>query len=315
MAGNLWAVNSLGGYMSADKLSSVLRTAVQPLAKFRQFCDARDFTDKGLHKGQIFTWDVYNNIATQGTTLTETSTMPESNYTITQGTGTVDELGISVPFTQKLDNLSEHPVTEVVQKVLKDDCRKALDRQAYNQFNRTLLRVAPTSGTATDAITLTTNGTATITQTAGLGKNHIKAIVDTMKERNIPTYANDEYFGIAHPTTWRQVKNDLESVYQYRDEGFGMIYNGEIGKYEGVRFIEQNSIAKSGFASGLSNFAFFFGEDTVAEGIVVPEEIRGKIPTDYGRSKGIAWYALLGFALIHDSVAQQARIIKWDSAA
>jgi hypothetical protein len=30
-------------------------------------------------------------------------------------------------------------------------------------------------------------------------------------------------------------------------------------------------------------------EDTVTEGIVIPEEIRGKLPGDYGRSKGVAW--------------------------
>ena len=64
MAGQLWAVNSLGGYMYSLELSDILRTAVQPLCKFRQFCDAKDFTDKGLHKGQLFTWNVYNDIAT-----------------------------------------------------------------------------------------------------------------------------------------------------------------------------------------------------------------------------------------------------------
>ena len=52
MAGQLWAVNSLGGYQYSLELSDILRTAVQPLVKFRQFCDAKDFTDKGLHKGK-----------------------------------------------------------------------------------------------------------------------------------------------------------------------------------------------------------------------------------------------------------------------
>lgn len=139
---------------------------------------------------------------------------------------------------------------------------------------------------------------------------------------------NDEYFGIAWPTTWRGVKNDLEAVYQYRDEGFAMIYNGEIGKYEGTRFIEQtnvphgrynsgNYVSSSSFtawSTGLSDWAFFFGEDTVAEAIVVPEEMRGAIPSDYGRSKGIAWYYLGGFALTQ-TVAAQTRVIKWDSAS
>ena len=66
---------------------------------------------------------------------------------------------------------------------------------------------------------------------------HISAITDIMKERNIPSYMGDEYFGIAFPTTWMMVKNQLEGVYQYRDEGFQMIYDGEIGKFEGVRLI------------------------------------------------------------------------------
>lgn len=138
----------------------------------------------------------------------------------------------------------------------------------------------------------------------------------------------DEYFGIAWPSTWRPVKNDLEAVYQYRDEGFQMIYNGEIGKFEGVRFIEQTNIPKGNFGSGayqvaanftpwtngLSDNAFFFGEDTVAEAIVVPEEMRGAIPSDYGRNKGIAWYYLGGFALTQTQ-AKQARIVQWASAA
>lgn len=92
-----------------------------------------------------------------------------------------------------------------------------------------------------------------------------------------------------------------------------MIHNGEIGRYENVRFVEQTNIAKSAWSQAKSDWAFFFGEDTVAEGIVIPEEMRGKIPSDYGRSKGIAWYGLLGFG-ITQTAAAQARIVKWDSA-
>lgn len=318
MTAQLWATNSLGGYMYSLELSDILRTAVQPLCKFRQFCDAKDFTDKGLHKGQTFTWNVYNDVATAGTTLTETSTVPVTNFTITQGTGTVTELANSVAYTGMLDNLSKHPVQEIINKVLKNDAKKGIDFQAFNQFNTTLLRVVPSGGTDTAILTLTTNGTCTTTNNVAMGKNHIKSIVDVMKERNIPPYMGDEYFGIAHPTTWRTVKNDLEAVYQYRDEGFQMIYNGEIGKFEGVRFIEQNNVTKAQMgtftANAKSNAAFFFGEDTVAEAIVVPEEIRGQIPTDYGRGKGIAWYYLGGFALVQTQAAQ-TRIVKWDSGA
>src|SRR5579862_8996681 len=186
--------------MYSLELSDILRTAVQPLCKFRQFCDAKDFTDKGLHKGQLFSWNVYNDVATQGTTLTETSTVPMTNFTISQGTGTVTEIANAVPYTGMLDNLSKHPVQEIINKVLKNDAKKSLDLQAWIQFNSTQLRVVPVSGTDTTLITLTTNGTATTTNNVNMHKNHIKTIVDTMKERNIPQVggfeaqaANDNY--------------------------------------------------------------------------------------------------------------------------
>lgn len=319
MAGQVWVTNSLGGYMYSDNLSKVLRMAVQPGAKFRQFCDVKDATQQGKHKGDAFHWNVYSDIAVQGTTLVETSTMPESNFTISQGTLTITELGNSVPYTGKLDDLSEHPVKEIINKVLKNDAKKAFDIAGHAQFNSTPLRVVPTAGTATDSVALTTNGTATATNNVAMGKDHVKAIVDVMKERNIPPYQGDDYFSIAHPTTFRKFKNDLETIHQYVDRGFTMIMQGEIGRYESCRFVEQTNIAKASWTNGKSNWAFFFGEDTVAEAIACPEEMRGKIPTDFGRSRGIAWYYLGGFGIVHPLNAadssKNARIVKWDTAA
>lgn len=314
MAGQVWVTNSMGGYMFSETLSKVLRMAVQPLVKFRQFADIKDAAVQGKGKGEAFHWNVFSDVATQGTTLTETSTMPQTNFTITQGTMTITEYGNSVPYSGKLDDLSAQPVKEVIGKVLKNDAKKAFDIGAAAQFNLTPLRVVPLNGTDTGAITLTTNGTATGTNNVALGKNHVKSIVDTMKERNIPPYMVDDYVALAHPTTFRQLKNDLESVHQYTDAGFQMILNGEIGRYESVRFVEQTNIAKAAFTNAKSNWAYFFGNDTVAEGIAVPEEMRGMIPQDYGRSRGIAWYYLGGFGLVQTQAAQ-ARIVKWDSAA
>ena len=95
--GQVWATNSIGGFMYSDNLSTVLRTALQPAAKFRQFCDAKDGTMDGygkeLHAGDNFHWNVYSDIATQGTSLTEDNVMPESQFTITQGTLSVTEYG------------------------------------------------------------------------------------------------------------------------------------------------------------------------------------------------------------------------------
>ena len=41
MAGQVWAISSLGGYFYSRQLSNVMRAAVQPLVKFRQFADVQ----------------------------------------------------------------------------------------------------------------------------------------------------------------------------------------------------------------------------------------------------------------------------------
>jgi len=305
----LWVTDSLGGYMSAKNLSKKLRLAVQPLIKFRQLCDAKDASQQGKHKGSTYHWDVFSDVAAQGTTLTETTTMPETQFVITQGTLTIDEFGNSVPYTGKLDDLSELPVTNIINKVIKNDAKKAFDIAAEAQFSYTPLHICE-DGSSTTAVNLMTASTNTDTASVEMGKGHVKAIRDVMVERNIPPYMGDDYIAISWPTTYRTFKNDLESIKQYTPEGFKMILNGEVGRYENIRFIEQTNIAKDG--STYSDWCYFMGDDTVAEAIAVPEEIRGKIPGDYGRSKGVAWYYLGGFGLIH-TAQLQARIIRWGS--
>ena len=49
MAGMIWNVNTRGGYMWTANLSRKLRTAMQPMQRFRALCDAVDGTEKKRH--------------------------------------------------------------------------------------------------------------------------------------------------------------------------------------------------------------------------------------------------------------------------
>lgn len=326
-----WSVSADGGYMYNDELSDTLRTALQPLTKFRQFCEPdEDAVNKGLHRGDKFYWNVYGDVATQGRKLNELSPMPETNFTVSQANLTMYEYGNSVPYTGKLNSLAKHDVLKIIDKSLKNDARKAFDIAAWEQFDACKLRAAPTGGTSTTSVTVTENGATATTNNVAMGTGHVKAIVDEMQERNIPGFVEDDYVCISHPTTLRNFKNELETIHQYTDMGMQQIYNGEVGRYEGCRFVHQNFIPKGGandsttfdpytktadaWNNGASSWAFFFGADTVNEAMAVPEEIRAKLPGDYGRSGGIAWYYLGGFGIFHDTAAQ-SRIVKWDSAA
>ena len=208
--------------------------------------------------------------------------------------------------------------------------KRQWDIGAHIEFNKTPLRIGPTGGTSTTAITLETGGVSTITNDVAFGKGHVQPIVDLMKERSIPPFQNDDYFAIGWPTTFTNIKDDLETIHQYVETGLALLMNGETGRYRGMRFGEQNHIPKGGaedtltwdpqtdtadpWDNGKSDWIFFLGADTVAEGIACLEELRGMIPGDYGRERGIAWYALNGFGLSHTEQLQ-ARVIKWDSAA
>ncbi len=331
MSGQLWSIPAEGGYMYSDQLSEVLRMQLLPTVRFRQFCDAKDATQKGLHTGQFFNWNVYSKLQQAGGQLNEQIEMPTGNFTITQGQLTITEYGLSVPFTEKLDDFSKQPVVEVISKVLKVDAKETLDAGAWAQFNQTIARIVPAGGNSTTSVSISYNGVPSQTNAAALTNSHVKAISDAMKENNVPPYVGDDYYCIAWPTTLRTLKNDLEAIRQYTESGFQLGANGELGRYEGMRFIEQTAIAHGGaynavgynprsnpvpWTGGLSDWAFFFGEDTVAEAFVIPEEIRGKIPTDFGRSRGIAWYYLGGFGLVHGAVSTDqvnTRIYKWDS--
>lgn len=96
MAGQIWAVSSEGGYLWSAELSTYLRAQVQPLTKFRQFCDAMDGTEKGLHRGASFYWNVYSNVGTQGRRLDERNPIPETGFTVSQKSLTITEFGNSV---------------------------------------------------------------------------------------------------------------------------------------------------------------------------------------------------------------------------
>ena len=327
MSGQLWTLNTAGGYFYSNQLSNVLRTAVQPLTKFRQFCDGEQVF--GKHRGQTFTWDVVSDVANPGGVIAETNTIPQTNFTVAQSTLTVTEYGNAVPWTGLLEDLGKFEVSSPTGKTLKNDCAKTLDRAAWTQFKATPLHIIASSGTDTASVTTYTNGTVTGTNSIALGTAHIKTIVDGMKARNIPAYMGDDYYVLANVATYRTIKNSLETLHAYSSTGLDLIMRGEMGRYENCRFIEQTNIAAGIGVTGISNsiaggdmvawtnaksdWAFFMGEDTVYEGVVEPEQLRYAISSDYGRSKGMAWYYIGGFGLIQTQQLQ-ARILMWDSA-
>lgn len=92
--GQEWVTSSLGGNLANPKLSKTVRIAAQAEYKFRQFCAVKEAFGKGVSDSVNF--DKITNVVTSGGTLTETSTIPTTYFTITKSTLTVYEWGKSI---------------------------------------------------------------------------------------------------------------------------------------------------------------------------------------------------------------------------
>jgi N4-gp56 family major capsid protein len=321
-----WIVQS--GFLTNEDLNKTFQRVAQPLFRYRQFAKFKEAF--GLHKGQTQNWLKVSNMGNIGRQLVETNTMPETSQPLAWGTVTVQEYGQSIPFTFKVQSLSEFDIRNIVRESLMDGMVKLVDGIVEREFNSTVLRYV---GTTTAAGAVTTNGTATATNTGGFTQTHLRKMVTQLKNRNVPgfTGVGGDYVMIASPLTLEQFSTQTESVSQNVETGYKKILNGETSRYHGVRIVEDtwatvNTVTPTtGGTAAPTTFtslttgapAYVFGSPTVREIVAVPEEIRGKVVTDYGRSHGLGWYMIAGWQLEWGTAAADqanARIIKWDSA-
>ena len=311
MGQQIWAVNSLGGYLHSDQFSEQIRYAAQPMMKFRQFVDAEPAM--GRNKGDAVLFDKISNISTQGGTLSETSTIPKRNYTIRQGTLTINEYGNAIPFTLKAKTLAEVTVDDIVKTVLRNDQAKVLDTAAAAQFQTSdwqacVINIATTS--------FGTDGALAQTASGNMSDKNVRDVIDELKKGNVPRYDNQgNYICIASTNAIRGLYDFFEAKAQ--NTTMEPLATGEVGKYYGCRFIEETNTLWNNKGSGSdSGEAIFFGMDAVREGIVIPEDIRIDLPKDFGRDQAIAWYYLGGFVKTWDySSDGEGRIIHLTSTA
>ena len=307
MAGQVWMTSADGGYLANAKLSRTLRTASQPMMKFRQFTRLEKAI--GKNKGDTVDFNKVSNIQTAGGTISETTRIPESKILIRRGTLVMEEYGNSIPYTGKLEALSEFSVDNIITVALRNDMAKVMDQVVATEMKTTDVSYTPTSAAAG---TWDVDGTVSTTATANLGVFHVKEVIDGMKvglfgsgntSNPVPPYDGENYVCIASVKALRGIKDDpdWEEVVKYADPE--RLLTGEVGRFYSTRFIESNHTSSLSNGVGTSSVlgeALFFGEDPIIEAVAIPEEIRAKIPGDYGRDKGIAWYGLVGFERVWD---------------
>lgn len=322
-------------YIHSDQVSDLLRESLRPKAKFRQFCTPHNGaeTSTPLNRGDTFYWNVQKAPARKNRRLQEKQRMGTSTLENIQNSLTVVEMGDAIEHSKKAELLSFQDWKGIIESAHAFSAAAQFDVEAYLQFVSTPVRAAPTSGTSTTSVTVTTNSATAVTNNVAMSTGHVKAISDEMKTRNMPPHMSDGrdcFFCVTDVTNLRGIKDSLEDVHKYTDTGLNYIKFGEIGRYEDICFVEQTMVPRGGandsttfdaytntadeWNNAKASWAVFFGDDPVTEAVVLPEEVRSKDPEDYGRDCGTAWLYMGGFGITHPD-NENARIIKFDSAA
>lgn len=316
MSTQSWTYDAPSGVYKNHALSADIRMASIAQTRFVQFTTGAD--GFGKQKGENVTITRVSNLTTpDDDTLVELETIPEDEFSLSTQAISVAERGRAVPYSSLTGDLSYFNIENAIQKKLRDQLALRLDKVAATAFKRGMIKAIP-DGIA--SLTFDTDGTASTTATANLNVYHIEQIRDYMfSTLNITPYMDGDFMCLASTKACRGIKRDpnWEKWHTYGDQAAKA--SGEIGRIEGVRFVEinnTNALSSSLGTGSVLGEAIFFGDDPVAMATVTDPELRAKESGDYGRSKGVAWYGIYGFDQIwYDSANPgEARVVHVTSA-
>jgi hypothetical protein len=307
MAGQQWTLASEGGYLANPKLSSKLRYHNTAKYVFRQF--SRSEPGFGKQSGETIDFDKISMAQTQGGQIGEFQDIPETKFVITKDSLQVTEWGNSIPWTGKLETLSEFNPSQPVQKAILNDQKKVLDEAVATALKTTDVIYEPTSS-STQAWNV--DGVA---GAAGVGQFnffHLKEMVDAAQTglfgagnqgNIIPTMPDGNFALVLSVKACRGLFDDPEYQEFAKFSYPRKLFNGEIDEITyNCRIIKNNNRGSLSETTGAIDLgeAILLGDDSIIEGVALREELRYKLAVKYGRDKGLAWYAVLGFKVPWD---------------
>lgn len=239
------ALTATGNNLSSEMKTfyeKVLLEDTKPNLVYGQFGQEKPIPKNG---GKSVEWRKFSSLPKALTPITEGVTPDGSKLNVTAITGTVNQYGAYVMQSDMLE------LTAIDNTIL--EATKLLGNQAGLTLD-TIYREGLMAGTNVqyaDKVTTTTNTTtgitnetvtaitsrADLTATCKLTPDVIMQAVRQLKRQNIDTI-NGNYVGIIHPDVAYDLMRNEEWIESHKYATPENMYNGEIGKIGGVRFVE-----------------------------------------------------------------------------
>jgi len=268
-----------------------------PMLVFYAFASKK--TDLLKEPGASIKFSKFDELAVVTEELQDGVEMTDSKISDSEIEITVKEYGKAVAVTQKAITTNNVDILLAKTTVLARNLAKSFDSIIRN-VALTTTNYKYGKGVA---------ASSSLTTSDVFDTQIVKDAVEYLRTNDVPKIDGEYYICVATPHQLRDLSDDTKwiGVNQYNKDGMN-IYKGEVGMYEGVRFVSTTNMphltpaqssVKYGVAIDLYE-SLFFGENAFGIAEALKPEIRTKNNNDYGRLHGMAWYAIFGVGLIEE---------------
>jgi N4-gp56 family major capsid protein len=244
---------------SESTLTNLIQTAYDKYVEFNLRSEPmfRNFADKRpvdvTNPGATVVFQLHNDLSRVTSALTETSDVDAVAMNNTNKVQvTVNEYGNAVTTTERLALESLSAIDPAVADMLAYNQRDSLDAIVYNVL------VNPATGrytgtTASDETTVNGYDKTTAGSPATLAAADVRKAVAKLRGASVQPRDNGMYMGLLHPDVSYDLRSEAASSgsnvwfqpHTYNEAGVGNIWIGEIGIYEGVKFVESPRVEQA----------------------------------------------------------------------
>jgi N4-gp56 family major capsid protein len=285
-----------------DVYSREIMFQAQPNLVTAQFADQR--TELGREKGDTIKFTKYDDL--QGTAkLSEVEPMATTHLSSSQVAIQVDEYGFAVGESERLIRTSWDDVMARATMLLGQHYGRTVDGMVQDEFRA--------AGSLQSVIVGNHANRSGLVAADTLDVESIKDAVEILAVNKTPKI-NGAYVCLVHPHQSRGLRDDSAWLDAHKYAAPQNIFMGEIGMIEGVRFVETTFITavkavtgvvnRDGVATGQTEAvvnaaldvyqALLFGGNAVGWAQALPVEMRDNGVIDFGRTRQIGWYSIMG---------------------
>lgn len=258
--------------------------------------------------GSSVTFTIFSELADATSTLSETVDLTPTTMADSQVSVTLAEYGNTVNTTAKLRGTSFLDVDAVAANLIGYNAGSSIDTVVANVL-KAATNVVYGGGGAT-----TPSSNATVAAEDIIEANDIRIVTAQLRGSKAQTF-NGMYMAFIHPDVSYDLRRETGAA-SWRDphnyNNIGPIYNGEIGAFEAVRFIEtpRAPLDLTGGASSTVDLysTIIMGRQSLAKAHSItdgngayPKVVRGPVVDSLMRFNPIGWYWLGGYGIFRQA--------------